>query len=105
VKEGNVLDNGAVKQAENESQALTAKTDDFEAKWARERREDLWLITIACASIHSTREPSELAQFADRVLEEFDKRFRQDQRKAKRSSKHEQAGNGRLQSAPPTTSG
>lgn len=99
------MDNGAVKQAENESQALTAKTDDFEAKWARERREDLWLITAACASIRGTREPSELAQFADRVLEEFDKRFRQDQPKAKKSSKQARMGDRRLQPAPPGTSG
>jgi hypothetical protein len=99
------LDNGAVKQAEKESQALTAKTDDLEAKWARESREDLWLITVACGSIRGTREAPALAEFADRVLEEFDKRFRQDQRKAKKSRQHQQAGNGRLQSAPPNTSG
>jgi hypothetical protein len=94
-----------VKQTEKESQALTAKTDDFEAKWAREKREDLWLITAACASIRGTRKPSQLAQFADRVLEEFDKRFRQDQPKAKRSSKLREQGSGGLQSAPPGTSG
>lgn len=99
------MDNGAVKQAENESQALTAKTDDFEAKWAREKREDLWLITVACATIRGTREPSELARFADRVLEEFDKRFRQDQPKAKKSSKQARMGDGRLQPAQPGTSG
>jgi hypothetical protein len=105
VKEENVLDNGAVKQAEKESQALTAKTDDLEAKWARERREDLWLITVACASIHGTREVPELAQFADRVLEEFDKRFRKDQPKAKRSCKQARMGDGHLESATASTSG
>jgi hypothetical protein len=94
-----------VKQAEKESQELTTKTDDLEAKWARERREDLWLITAACASIRGTREPSELAQFADRVLQEFDKRFRQDQPKAKRSGKQARTGNGHLQSATASTSG
>lgn len=94
-----------MKQAEKEPQALTAKTDDLEAKWARERREDLWLMTVACASIHGTRAPAELADFADRLLEEFDKRFRPDKPKAKKSSKHRQPGNGRLHSAPPSTSG
>jgi hypothetical protein len=98
------LDYGAVKTTEKQSQALSPKADDFEAKWAREKREDLWLITVACSSIHGMREASELAQFADRVLEEFDKRFRQNQPKAQRSSKHRQTGNGRLQSAPLGTS-
>ena len=99
------MDNEAVKQAEKESRALTAKTDDLEAKWARERREDLWLITVACASIHGTRTPAELADCADRVLEEFDRRFRQDQPKTKRSGKQARMGDGNLQSATAGTSG
>jgi hypothetical protein len=97
------LDNEGVKQVEKELSALTAKTDDLEAKWAREKREDLWLITVACAGIHGTREALELAQFADRVLEEFDKRFRQDQPKSKGYSKHRPPRDGRLQSALPST--
>jgi hypothetical protein len=99
------LDNEAVKQAEKEPQALTAKTDDLEAKWARERREDLWLMTVACAGIHGTRAPAELADFADRLLEEFDKRFRPDKPKAKKSSKQLRMGDGNLQSATAGTSG
>lgn len=75
------MDDEAVETADKQSQAMTAKGDESDGKWARERREDLWLLTVVCASINGSRDVSELAQFADRVLQEFDERFREGQPK------------------------
>ena len=86
------MDNEAVKQAEQKSCELGAGATALEAKWERERREDLWLLTVACASMHGTYEAPELAQFADRVLEEFESGSGRISRSVKhRISTHERA--------------
>jgi hypothetical protein len=69
------MEHQVVEEPAKESQISTAKTDKLEAKWARERREDLWILTAVCASINGSRDAGELAEFADRVLKEFDDRF------------------------------
>lgn len=75
------MDHEVAEAADKQSQAMTAKGDEADSKWARERREDLWLLTLVGAAINGSRDVSELAQFADRVLQEFDERFREAQPK------------------------
>ena len=95
------MDHEIVETAKKPLEGLSAKTDEWwEAKWAREKREDLWLLTMACASIRGSRDASKLAEFADRVLKEFDTRFRQQQQKPRRPKDQKARENGREHHAP-----
>jgi ribosomal protein L31 len=58
------------------SQKLARETEEFEMKWKREKREDVWLMAVASASIGGPKDAIQIAQWGDQVLEEFDRRFR-----------------------------
>ena len=71
-----ILDVGAVKQQpDSESRTPAMEAEALQTRWANEKREDVWLMVVASASIGRAKDARQIAQWADQVLEQFDRRF------------------------------
>jgi hypothetical protein len=80
-EEKEMLDMASDKESpDHGSQTLATERDELELKWKREKREDVWLIAVASASIGGPKDATQIAQWADQVLAQFDSRFRTEQR-------------------------
>ena len=76
-EEEEILDTAAEgNQADNGSQPRTTEIDALEIKLKREKREDVWLMAVASASIGGPKDATQIAQWAAQVLAQFDSRFR-----------------------------
>lgn len=74
--EEEIVDTAAERKADTGSQAPATEIDDIEIRLKREKREDVWLMAVASASIGGPKDATQIAEWADQVLDEFDRRFR-----------------------------